>query len=245
MTTTNASAKQWDVAVEGFLRKNPEFAKYGRPATPLLPRYEDPTKLFIYYITFQAIGVSSASAIWDRLVELVENLLLSIYLQQGKSVPDRFDVWPPHIFASIPDDALYGPDSVGLSKRKLQAIRGIVAYLVRNPGVYDPTASSDAIIRSVSKQVKGVGPFTVAHYLIEHGLLDVANVYDGVMRKGMMLHYGLDKSPTIAQARKLAADWGEFKTVGTKYMFYVANRPPRMPEFLCHIYELTARSQRR
>lgn len=244
---TATIAKQWDVAVKAFLRKKPEFAKYGRPATPLPPRYEDPTKLFIYYITFQAIGVSSASAIWERLVELVENLLLSIRLQQGKSsaAPHRFDVWPPHIFATIPDDALHGPDSVGLSKRKLQAIRGIAAYLARNLCVHDLTASSDAIIRSVSKQVKGVGPFTVAHYLIEHGVLDVANVYDRVVRKGMMIHYGLDKSPTIAQAKKLAADWGEFKTVGTKYMFYVANRPPRMPEFMCHIYELAARAQRR
>lgn len=225
----------WHSAVSEFLKDNPEFAEYGRPATPLVPRFSDKLKLFAYFITYQAITARSADSIWDKLVNLINHLLLSLNA-------NTYDIWPPHVLMGIPDDELYGRNGVGLSRGKIRAIKGMARYLMRNPTVHDQKMlSSSEIIRTISSQIKGVGPFTVASFLIESGRLDIANHYDRVMRKGMMLHYKLREVPTIKQAARLTATWGRYKTIGTKYMFYVANRPPRMPEFMCHLYEFASR----
>ena len=231
---TITTSSHWHSIVSAFLEGNPEFEKYGRPATPLVPQFPDSMKRFAYFITYQAFNVRSCNSMWDQLVDLVDHLLLSLNA-------DTYSVWPPRVLLNIPDNELYGQAGVGLSRNKISAIKGMARFLMRNPDVYDPRRSSSEIIRTISDQIKGVGPFTVASFLIESGRLDIANYYDRVMRKGLMIHYKLGKVPTIKQATRLTATWGRYKTVGTKYMFYVANRPPRMPECMCHMYELASR----
>lgn len=238
------ATKQWHSVVTEFIRHNrdQEFDKYGRPATPLPPRFPDTMKRFAYFITYQAISARCCDSIWDQLVDLVEHLLLSLGA-------DTYDAWPPGLVASIPPGELYGRAGVGLSRSKIKAIQGLARELASpssptSVALRDPTRSSSEVIRVVSSQIKGVGPFTVASFLIESGRLDIANYHDVVMRRGLMLHYELPRVPTVAQAARLTATWGAYKTVGTKYMFYVANRPPRMSEAECHAYELAARVRR-
>ena len=233
---TLMTPSRWHSAVSRFLDENPPFKRYGaRPATPLVPQFTNPLKRFAYFITYQAFNARSCTSMWDQLVDLVNHILLSLNA-------DTYDVWPPHVLLNIPDDELYGRGGVGLSRNKINAIKGMARYLSQNGGpVADPRRSSSDIIRTISGQVKGVGPFTVASFLIESGRLDIANYYDLVMRRGMMIHYKLSKVPTIREAARLAETWGEFKTVGTKYMFAIANNAPRMPEYMCHMYEFASR----
>lgn len=230
-----ATSLSWHSVVDEFLRDNPEFKKYGRPATPLSPKYSNPMKCFAYFITFQAFNARSCKSMWDQLVDLVNHLLLSISL-------NNYDVWPPSILINIPDDELYGRNGVGLSMSKINAIKGMAKYLTKNPHIYNKQLSSKEIIINISKQIKGVGPFTIASFLIQFGHLDIANYYDRIVRKGIMIHYKLKKTPTIKEAEKfLANKWGKYKTIGTRYMFQVVNKAPVMNELLCHIYELEQR----
>ena len=230
-----ATSLSWHSIVDEFLKDKPEFKKYGRPATPLSPQFSNPMKCFAYFITYQAFTARSCKSMWDQLVNLVNHLLLSIS-------SDNYNVWPPSVLINIPDEELYGRNGVGLSKNKINAIKGMAHYLIKHPHIYDKHSSSKEIIINISKQIKGVGPFTIASFLIEFGHLDIANYYDRIVRKGIMIHYKLDKVPTIKQAEKLLANkWGKYKTIGTLYMFAIVNKPPRMNELLCHIYTLQQR----
>lgn len=235
----NHSHAEWHAAVDQFLDTHKEFGKYGRPAEPLgVAHRHSPMKRIARFITYQGIRSEVCDGIWDQLADLVEALLLSL----GTSARHE---WPPALLLSIPDDELYAANGVGLSRSKINAIKGMARYLTLHPAVDDPALPSSEIIRTVAGSIRGVGPFTVASFLIESGRLDVANYHDIKVREGMRVHYKLGKRPTVKQAARLAETWGPHKTVGTKYMFYLANRPPRMPEHLCRLYELAAQMRRR
>ena len=102
------SSEAWHSYVTEFLRSNPEFSKYGRPCTPTI-KYPDPMKSFSYFITYQALKASVCKQMWIELIELVENLHLSLGVKD-------FSVWQPKVMINIPFEHLYGRAGVGLAK---------------------------------------------------------------------------------------------------------------------------------
>ena len=226
-TSTTAAAKHlselhafstamWPLSVQCFLQDNPICMKYGTPATPLGPKYKCPLKLFCYLITFQAIHHKVCTAIWDKFVNLVN-------ARMRNNGIFNTDVWKPEILYSFTHEELYGRGGVGLSKRKIEAIQNIAIYLQEHPLIFDHNMESLAIIKDISKSVKGVGPFVVQHFLKEQGRLDIITHNDVVFRRGLSKVYKLDKVPTVAQSKRLTKSWIRFQTVGTLCCFHVAH----------------------
>ena len=211
------STAMWPMAIQCFLQDNPIFIKYGIPEVPSGPKYKCPLKLFCYLITFQALHHKVCEAIWAKLVNLMNKRMFDNGLF-------NIDYWNPEIVYSFTHEELYGRNGVGLSKRKIEAIRNIALYLQEHPLIFDPNMDSLVIIKDISKSVKGIGPFVVQHFLKEQGRLDIITHNDLVFRRGLQKVLQLEKVLTVAQSKRLTKKaWPRFQTIGTMYCFHIAH----------------------
>jgi DNA-3-methyladenine glycosylase II len=108
---------------------------------------------------------------------------------------------------------------IGLSMAKVETIKRMAQlFLDKEEEIEDllvGPASSVEIVKYFT-EIKGIGPWTVEMFLIFNCTrLDVFSYRDLVVRKGMQKIYALNEIPSIPEARKLGAGWGELATIGT------------------------------
>lgn len=200
-------SKQWVELIHTFAESNPEVGPFCFKYLPmeLLPKNKDYLKHFCFSITYQAISASVCGQMWSRFKKLMRGL-------------NYTKVWPPEIVASLTDDQLLS--YVKLSKRKAEAVRNIAFYLLEHP--IDVTKDSDALIKEITSNVSGVGPFTVKYFLFDClGRLDIPLYDDLLVRKGLKIIHKLDKVPTVAQCKKLTNNWGPLASIGSLVCYNV------------------------
>ncbi len=115
--------------------------------------------------------------------------------------------------------------AAGLSRQKIASLRSIAAAFAGG-GLSNPKLrrmDDDAVVEAVT-QVRGVGEWT-AHMLLMFSLgrPDVLPVGDYGVRKGAMTLYGLDELPTRAELEAIAEPWRPYRSVGSWYLWRVAD----------------------
>lgn len=84
-------------------------------------------------------------------------------------------------------------------------------------------ALPDAALRAAITEVHGLGPWTAdMHLMFALGHPDVLPVGDLGVRRGVQLLHGLAELPTPAAMEALTAGWRPWRSVGSWYMWRVA-----------------------
>jgi len=114
--------------------------------------------------------------------------------------------------------------SAGVSRQKAGYLRDLALHVAE--GKLDFTnfdALSDDEVAAQLIAVKGIGEWT-AHMFLMFQLRrpDVLPVGDLGVLRGMRLAYGLEGTPTRAEAVKVGAPWAPYRSVGSWYMWRVA-----------------------
>lgn len=114
---------------------------------------------------------------------------------------------------------------IGCSERKAETVLRIKKFfddILYTSKFYEPGSplSSDEVVKLFT-QIKGVGDWTVKAYLLwqEHRP-DIALFEDLEIRKGMMLHYKLEKLPTVKEGKEICKKWprGEESNLSLFYL---------------------------
>ena len=196
-----------DDALEHLRGADSILAKVIETAGPFtIVRRPDPYASLLRTILFQQLAGPAASAIQRRW--------LALYGDDGR-VPT------PEQLLATPDEAFR---STGVSRQKAGYMRDLAQHVA--DGRLDFTELADLPDDEVVKRivaVKGLGEWSAHMFLIFHlGRPDVMPVGDLGVRNGMKLAYGLEVTPTPAQAREIGARWAPYRTVGSWYMWRVA-----------------------
>ena len=148
----------------------------------------------------QQLSKYSANAIISRFRELFNS---------GDPTPKQF--------LSLPKQAVL---DAGISKRKYEYLTDLShKSVVQQLSVSSLEKKDDDTIRSILKEVKGIGDWTVDMYLL-FGLarLDVFPVTDLALRKSMSSLYGLDVND-FEGAEKVAQKWKPYRSIASLYMY--------------------------
>lgn len=101
---------------------------------------------------------------------------------------------------------------IGCSERKAETILRIKKFfddILYTSQFYEPGSplSSQEVVKLFT-QIKGVGDWTVKAYLLwQERRTDIALFEDLEVRKGMMVHYKLEKLPTVKEGKELCRKW--------------------------------------
>lgn len=160
-----------------------------------LQRRSDPFTTLARSIVGQQISVKAAQSIWERLVELLDN------------------VTPDAILAS---EALR---TCGLSGRKVEYLQDLARRFTS--GELDETswdALCDEDLVDVLTKVKGIGRWTAEMFLIFQALRpDVFPLDDLGLQRAIRLHYGepLDRRKML----EISQAWSPWRSVATWYLW--------------------------
>ena len=167
----------------------------------------DPYEALIRSIMFQQLAGAAASAILARL--------LALYGSDG-----RYPT-PGELLATTDEQFR----AAGVSRQKAGYLRDLARHL--QDGSLDLgalPASDDAEVIERLTVVRGVGVWTAQMFLMfQLGRLDVLPVGDLGVRRGMQLAYGLDETPSPAEATAIGAPWSPYRSVGAWYMWRAAD----------------------
>jgi DNA-3-methyladenine glycosylase II len=192
-----AHLRATDAVLAKIIELAPPYAIVRRP---------DPYASLLRTILFQQLAGAAAAAIQRRW--------LALYGDEGQ-VPT------PEQLLATPDEAFR---SAGVSRQKAAYMRDLARHVLE--GGLDfaelPRLSDAEVIKRIVA-VKGLGEWSAHMFLIFHlGRPDVMPIGDLGVRNGMRLAYGLDATPTPARAREIGAPWSPYRSVGSWYMWRVA-----------------------
>lgn len=164
---------------------------------------ETPYASLISSIMFQQLAGAAARTILGRF--------LALFGDDGR-VPT-----PSEILATTDEQFR----TAGVSRQKAGYFRDLALHALDGRLDFSrlPALSDDEVLAQVTA-VKGIGEWT-AHMLLmfDLGRPDVLPVGDLGVRNGMRIAYGLDKTPTPAEARGIGAPWAPYRSVGSWYMW--------------------------
>ena len=174
---------------------------------PFRPRPSgEPYGALVRSIMYQQLAGAAAAAILGRLNAL-----------HGKA--DRIPTAQELLSTS---DAQFR--GAGVSRQKTSYLRDLAEHVVdgrlRFGGI--ERLSDEEVIERLTA-VKGVGEWTAQMFLMfQMGRPDVLPVGDLGVRNGMKAAYRLRKPVTPERATKIGAKWAPYRTVGSWYMWRVA-----------------------
>ncbi|MEZ4302795.1 MAG: DNA-3-methyladenine glycosylase, partial [Polyangiaceae bacterium] len=131
----------------------------------------------------------------------------------------------PKELLAIADDTLR---AAGLSGAKTRGVKDLAARVL--DGSLDLAAihgqDDESIIEELVK-VRGIGRWTAEMFLMFRlGRLDILSTGDLGLRKGLMILNGLSDLPDPATMEKLTDHWRPFRSVGSWYLWRVAEGAP-------------------
>ena len=204
---TQGLAFSLDEAIAHLKRVDPVLARVIDSVGPFnLTHREDPYASILRTILFQQLAGSAAMAIQRRW--------LALYSDEDR-VPT-----PEELLATT-DEQFRG---AGVSRQKAGYMRDLALHIL--DGRLDfaelPCLNDDEVARKLIA-VKGIGEWSAHMFLMFHlGRPDVLPVGDLGVRNGMRVAYSLDETPTPARAREIGAPWAPYRSVGSWYMWRVA-----------------------
>ena len=167
----------------------------------------DPYEALIRSIMFQQLAGAAASAILARL--------LALHGSDG-----RYPT-PAELLATTDEEFR----AAGVSRQKAGYLRDLAQHV--ESGRLDLNglaAADDAEVIERLTAVRGVGEWTAQMFLMfQLGRLDVLPVGDLGVRRGMQVAYGLDETPSPAEATAIGAPWSPYRSVGAWYMWRAAD----------------------
>ncbi len=167
----------------------------------------DPYEALIRSIMFQQLAGAAASAILARLLSLFGS-------------DERYPT-PEELLATTDEQFR----AAGVSRQKAGYLRDLAQQL--QDGRLDLrtlAASEDAEVIERLTVVRGVGEWTAQMFLMfQLGRLDVLPVGDLGVRRGMQVAYGLDDTPSPAEAMAIGEPWSPYRSVGAWYMWRAAD----------------------
>ena len=196
-----------DDALSHLRTVDPVLGKIIAAAVPYAPPHrDDPYAALLRAILFQQLAGAAATAIQRRW--------LALYSDTG-AVPT------PEQLANTTDEQFR---SAGVSRQKAGYMRDLAVHIA--DGRLDfaelQALEDDEIVKRITA-VKGLGEWSAHMFLMFHlGRPDVLPVGDLGVRNGMRLAYGLEETPTPARAREIGAPWSPYRSVGSWYMWRVA-----------------------
>ncbi|HWO26220.1 MAG TPA: DNA-3-methyladenine glycosylase [Kofleriaceae bacterium] len=200
------AAVDWSPALRHLADIDPRFSplieQHGPPTyTPT----RDPVLSLARSIVYQQLSGKAATTIWNRVLELYPRR--------------RFP--PPRAILDTPDEKLR---AAGMSGAKTAAIKDLARHVVEKRLVPSRLpAATDEEIAAMLLPVRGIGPWSVDMFLMfALARPDVLPVGDLGVRKGMQRHFRLRSLPEPERMRKLAQPWQPYRSVGSWYMWRVA-----------------------
>jgi len=196
-----------DDAYKHLRRVDPVLAGLIDRAGPFEPRPRpDAYASLMRTILFQQLAGAAALAIQRRFFALYSD-------------EDR----PP-----TPEELLATTDeqlrAAGVSRQKAGYMRDLALHIVDgrlNFAELDSLPDDEVLQRITS--VKGLGEWSAHMFLMWHmGRPDILPTGDLGLRNGMRLLYGLPATPIPAEAKAIGAPWAPFRSVGSWYMWRVA-----------------------
>lgn len=156
-------------------------------------------------IVYQQLSGKAAATIWGRV--------LALYPRR------RFPA--PRAILATPDTELR---AAGLSAAKTAALKDLARHVHEKRLVPSRLpAATDEEIAAMLLPVRGIGPWSVDMFLMfSLARPDVLPVGDLGVRKGMQRHFHLRKLPEPDRMRKLAEPWRPYRSVGSWYMWRLA-----------------------
>ncbi len=115
--------------------------------------------------------------------------------------------------------------AAGVSRQKASYLKDLARHVVDARLDFDDmdALSDDEVIGRLTA-VHGIGEWTAHMFLMfQLGRPDILPVGDLGVRKGMQVAYRLRKPPTPARAKKIGAAWSPYASVGSWYMWRVAD----------------------
>ena len=178
--------------------------KFGKPSI----LNDNPTNLFevmVNSVISQQLSTKSASSIRNRLYKLLNINELnhqSIYKTKIEDVK-----------------------SCGLSQVKSNTIKNI-STIIQNNSTFltDLREKPEQYVINELTKIKGIGIWTAQMFLIS-GLknLDIFAPKDSGLMKGIRIVYFNNKNPDQANIEKVTSKWIPYRTIGSWYMWQVAN----------------------
>lgn len=167
----------------------------------------DPYEALIRSIMFQQLAGAAASAILGRL--------LGLY-----GADERFPT-PEELLATTDEQFR----AAGVSRQKTGYLRDLAQHIACSRlDLHGLAASDDAEVIDRLTAVRGVGVWTAQMFLMfQLGRLDVLPVGDLGVRRGMQVAYGLDDTPSPAEATAIGEPWTPYRSVGAWYMWRAAD----------------------
>lgn len=168
---------------------------------------DDPWAALVRAILFQQLAGPAASAIMRRWFA---------FYGDEDATPT-----PEQILATTDEEFR----SCGVSRQKTSYLRDLALHASdgRLKFARHNRMSDDEVIAALT-EVKGIGEWTAHMHLMFHlGRPDILPVGDLGVRKGMQLAYGLVAMPTPKEAIDIGAKWAPYRSVGSWYMWRVAD----------------------
>jgi len=169
----------------------------------------DPYAALLRAMLFQQLAGAAASAIQRRFFALY-----------GR---DDQPPAPQELLASSDEDLR----SVGISRQKAAYMRDLALHVVDGRlNFAEIAALPDAEVIQRLVTIKGIGEWTAHMYLMfQLGRPDVLPTGDLGVRQGMHLAYHLPGLPSAGEARAIGEPWAPYRSVGSLYMWRVAESP--------------------
>jgi len=158
--------------------------------------------VLIFQVIGQQLSVAVTRTFLDRLVD-----------RFGGHLPT-----PEQLLAADPEDIR----AVGLSRRKVQTLRGLAGRFVDgrlDPDELERLPDEEVVVARLT-EVSGVGRWTAEGFLaIALHRDDVVLPGDLALRKAIQRAYGLDHLPTQAEVVAIAEAWRPYRSLAVNYLF--------------------------
>jgi len=183
--------------------------RYGKPT--LLNKSQRPINLFdklVNSIISQQLSVIAARSIKSKLYQLMR--------------ASEFN--PNHFF----DTPIKEFKTCGLSQSKSSYIKSLASIINENADFLTnlQTLNNQIIIKKLT-EIKGIGPWTAQMFLMfALNRLDVFAPQDVGIIKGIRIIYSNKKYPSQAKIQQITNKWKPYRTIGSWYMWQVADSQP-------------------
>ena len=179
---------------------------------------DDPYASLLRTILFQQLAGAAAHAIQRRFLALYAN-------ESAEPLPSDPRATLPAALYPTPQQLLASTDeelrATGISRQKAAYMRDLALHVAEGQLNFAelPLLPDEEVVKRITA-VKGLGEWSAHMFLMFHlGRPDVLPVGDLGVRNGMRIAYGLELSPTPAQAKEIGAKWAPFRSVGSWYMW--------------------------
>ena len=176
---------------------------------PVMRPSGEPMATLIRSIMYQQVTGKAAAS--------MQRKMLALYSEDGR-MPT-----PAELMAT--NDEQFR--SAGVSRQKAGYLRDLALHIADGSLDFKEFDElCDEEVASRLKAVKGIGEWS-AHMFLMFQLRrpDILPVGDLGVRNGMKLAYGLETTPSRAEAEKIGAPWAPFRSVGSWYMWRVVEGP--------------------